>query len=112
MKLSTRQSMSKSKNVTQDELAQLQRNLEKLGRSIRDDLESQVQIVEKTITVDGIEHTVQVKMCPKTYGTGLAGQVLYGRAMFGDKKVNRTAINRFLQFNTNKVKAHEKSSGS
>ena len=51
----------------------LTKNLDKLSASVREEIESKVTIVEKTIVIDGKEYTVPVKVCPALHGTGAMG---------------------------------------
>ena len=56
---------------------------DELGREVRASLEAQIQIVEKTITLDGKSYTVPVKVCPPVHGTGAMGRVSAGEFNFG-----------------------------
>lgn len=48
--------------------------LEKFSSKIREDIESKVYTEIRTITVNGVEYTVPVKICPPIHATGSMGR--------------------------------------
>lgn len=65
------------------------KSLEKLSAEVRPMLEAQIKIETKTITVDGKEYTVRVKICPTVHATGTMGRPFHRGSFNFDKLGNQ-----------------------